>query len=943
VKRVFVVVFLAALFSFSCERNSLKENSSTDSLLSYLGFSGLFGVSNVNINQVAGQADPTNILPITFTIVFNEAINPATFDATDISQNGTASGITWALSTADDITWTLQATAISTSGMVVPAIAAGATQFLSGNYNTASSSIDNSVDYDTIPLDVAINQAVGQADPTNATPIAFRVVFSEAINPATFTTTDIAQGGTAGGITWALSTLDNIIWTLEATSITTPGTVVPGIAAGMVQDLSGNNNFGSTSTDNSVEFDINLPDVTVNQAGGQSDPTNTTPIEFTVVFSEEINPATFSSADITQSGTATVATWALSTSDNITWTLEATGITTGTVVPNIAAGVVQDLSGNYNTASASTDNSVDYDSIGPSVAINQAGGQSDPTNATPIAFAVVFSEAINPATFSSADINQSGTASGITWALSTSDNITWTLRATAVTTPGTLVPSIAAGAVQDLYGNDNAASASTDNSVMYDTVAPVIATFTVPGTTDWKTVAVSITANDNVLVTGWMITETSAQPAAGDPGWLTASPTCYTLSGMYGAYELYAWVKDGAGNVSVSGPSTHFPITYSAPSFPARIMQTGQTLCYDAAGTAISCAGTGQDGELRRGLLWPVPRFTNNGPTITDNLTGLVWTTNANLMASTYSSLDTDGTAGDGLVYWQTALNFAAQLRADNYCGYTDWRLPNIVELMSILNFGSGLIRTWFSSFGISYPVGTISYWSSTSYNTTPGNAWTLRHYSSAKNFGGKNSNLFYAWAVAGTSTILPQTGQTLCYNTVGTPIACAGTGQDGDYQYGVAWVPATRFTINGDGTITDNLTGLMWIEDVNSMTTLYPSFDTDGTTNDGWVTWQHALDYVAMLNTDVYLGYNDWKLPNVYELLSLQNHGYSINWLYDSGFNSIYPEVPQAEWFWSSTTYEITGFGEYAKIVNDVYGNINSQLKTNTTDYYIWPVRGGN
>jgi hypothetical protein len=64
----------------------------------------------------------------------------------------------------------------------------------------------------------------------------------------------------------------------------------------------------------------------------------------------------------------------------------------------------------------------------------------------------------------------------------------------------------------------------------------------------------------------------------------------------------------------------------------------------------------------------------------------------------------------------------------------------------------------------------------------------------------------------AGT-VALPETGQTTCYDTEGDVIPCAGTGQDGDIQAGVAW-PDPRFRDNGDGTVTDNLTGLMWLKD---------------------------------------------------------------------------------------------------------------------------------
>lgn len=681
--------------------------------------------------------------------------------------------------------------------------------------------------------------------------------------------------------------------------------------------------------------------VTIEQAVSQTDPTNLTPVVFTIVFAEAVDPSTFDDTDIIQNGTASGITWFLSTTDNMTWMLEATVITNpGTLVPSIAAGTVKDIYGNDNRTSTSIDNSVEYDVTAPSVTINQAAAQSDPVNALPIDFTVVFSEAIDPSTFSAADISQGGSATGITWILSTSDNITWTLSATAVITPGTpgtLIPSIAMNMVQDRAGNFNVASVSSDNSVIYDIQAPVVSNFSGPSTTAASNIGVLPTASDNVGITGWMITETAAAPLAGDAGWLGTQPTAYTLSGGPGAYWAYLWVKDGAGNVSVLNTNSYFLITYQS-TYAAQVLRTGQTGCHDESGASVSCAGTGQDGELRMGLAWPSPRFTNNGLTVTDNLTGLVWTTNANLMGTApYSSIDVDGVV-DGLVFWQTALNFAAQLRSDTYGGRSDWRLPNIIELMSIMNYGSGLIQAWFSSFGITYPSGTVGYWSSTSSQVSAGNAWMFRHYSSANGYAGKTANVFYAWAVAGTSTVLPRTTQTSCYTAAGVVTPCAGTGQDGEYQAGVAWVPATRFTNNGDGTITDDLTGLMWAENANEMAFSYPGFDADGTAGDGQVTWQHALDYVDMLNSVNYCGYNDWRLPNVNELISLHNFGDDTSWLTDSGFlnlSSMYR-------FWSSTTREMTGWGASAKDVNNVLGQLQYDTKT-VTSKNTWPVRGGN
>ena len=57
----------------------------------------------------------------------------------------------------------------------------------------------------------------------------------------------------------------------------------------------------------------------------------------------------------------------------------------------------------------------------------------------------------------------------------------------------------------------------------------------------------------------------------------------------------------------------------------------------------------------------------------------------------------------------------------------------------------------------------------------------------------------------------LPKTGQTGCWDHAGDPIDCAGTGQDGEHQAGISLRP--RFTDHGDGTVTDNLTGLIWMK----------------------------------------------------------------------------------------------------------------------------------
>ena len=181
----------------------------------------------------------------------------------------------------------------------------------------------------------------------------------------------------------------------------------------------------------------------------------------------------------------------------------------------------------------------------------------------------------------------------------------------------------------------------------------------------------------------------------------------------------------------------------------------------------------------------------------------------------------------------------------------------------------------------------------------------------------------------------LPQTGQTTCYDSSGNVISCTNTGQDGELQKGVAW-PNPRFAANADTTITDNLTGLVWAPNGNIMAIRDPHWEKQSPAADGAVTWQHALDYIAKLNTENYLGHNDWRLPNFKELGSLVNNVQSDTaaWLNNQGFTN----AQGGDYYWSSTSY----INDAAKawVVDMTYGNMNYFNKAN--NHYVWPVRGG-
>ncbi len=170
----------------------------------------------------------------------------------------------------------------------------------------------------------------------------------------------------------------------------------------------------------------------------------------------------------------------------------------------------------------------------------------------------------------------------------------------------------------------------------------------------------------------------------------------------------------------------------------------------------------------------------------------------------------------------------------------------------------------------------------------------------------------------------LPETGQETCYSSSGSVTSCSGTGHDGELQAGVEW-PSPRFTDNGDKTVTDNLTGLMWAKDASTPTV--------SSCSGGYKTWSNALSYISCLNSISYLGYNDWKLPNINELESLVDADE-----YGPALPDGHPFSGVQSWYWSSTTYAYhTSYAWYVYMHNGyVYDGNKSSY------YHVWPVRLG-
>ena len=177
------------------------------------------------------------------------------------------------------------------------------------------------------------------------------------------------------------------------------------------------------------------------------------------------------------------------------------------------SGVINGTGESASTAAASGAAYVFYRRGEPSVYIYQALEQADPTLSQPILFTVEFSKAIQPATFTTADITQTGTATGVTWSISnpSGDNKTFTLQATAGSN-GTYVPTMSAGVVSDNDGFTNLASSTAfDNSVTYSSTGYIYitdATTTEGGTLNFI-VSLSMTSGSNTTFT-WSTIDQSA-------------------------------------------------------------------------------------------------------------------------------------------------------------------------------------------------------------------------------------------------------------------------------------------------------------------------------------------------------------------------------------------------------------------------------------------------
>lgn len=378
--------------------------------------------------------------------------------------------------------------------------------------------------------------------------------------------------------------------------------------------------------------------------------------------------------------------------------------------------------------------------------------------------------------------------------------------------------------------------------------------------------------------------------------------------------------------------------------FASELPRTGQYSCYDEGGKVIGHEGTGQDGDLQSGRLWPEPRFQDNGDgTVTDLMTGLMWLQDGSCL---------------GRVSWQGAIDLTKNdgkdgesAKCQGFAIYNDWTLPKIEQLEKLFNAEEVKAENWLNRhrFRNMQPE---SYWSLTT-GPNPYTAWIL-DFATGEVKNGSKVEFRYCLLVrdAGQGTNIdnesPENSSSQTAVDKGRdkadPIKQAAEGETDSALNRIKDIfsdnkksgealpnPAdatgdefiSRFSDNGDGTVTDHATGLMWLKNSSCL---------------GKGTWQDALDSIKYLNNSPQLSscqgltvdYTDWALPNRHEIRSLIDHKADLPALPENPFTEL------QSYYWTSTTVATV-----PQMAFDIYlGSGELHMMDKRNERVAWAVR---
>jgi hypothetical protein len=314
------------------------------------------------------------------------------------------------------------------------------------------------------------------------------------------------------------------------------------------------------------------------------------------------------------------------------------------------------------------------------------------------------------------------------------------------------------------------------------------------------------------------------------------------------------------------------------------VVDTGQDSCYDDSGV-ISPPGLGEPfygQDAQHVGTQPNYVLSGNGLTVYDVNTGLTWMQDPDLGGDGH--IDED----DKLTYDQAQL-YPDTLNAQNYGGYGDWRVPTIKELYSLIDFRGKDPRP-------EDPSGEAPFIDTTYFAFAYGDVSAGERIIDSQ------------WATSTLCLDPVMSGQTAMFGVNFADGRIKGYPVDklfyvrlcrGNSDYGI-----NDLVDNGDGTITDHATGLMWSQD-----------DFGGGSGTGprsGMIWEEALDMVEQKNDENYLGYGDWRLPNAKEMQSIVDYsrapGATGSAAIDPVLNitGITNEDGEVDypWFWTGTTH---------------------------------------
>ncbi len=234
-------------------------------------------------------------------------------------------------------------------------------------------------------------------------------------------------------------------------------------------DLPSSGTIGSLSYNKNINIDGIKPIGTLDLALGQADTTNTSPINYTLKFTEPVTGLNID--DFSLSGSAGANSISVSGSGT-DYIISVSGMSSdGSIVLGHFAASVQDTAGNWNASTIVIRNTVYYDGSAPVAQIDIANAQADPTNTAPVNFTITFSEGVKD--FTSSDIQLSGTAGAQSINLTGGPKI-FNAEISGMTGDGTVIINVPESSCTDSIGNLNLTSVIVKNQVNYDVSRPGI-------------------------------------------------------------------------------------------------------------------------------------------------------------------------------------------------------------------------------------------------------------------------------------------------------------------------------------------------------------------------------------------------------------------------------------------------------------------------------------